>query len=143
MDLLADLVIEQETCLVEKDIHISFQLFVVDIECKVVLALFHLLLAFRHVLDYWLFFLILRRGPVKAQLLHVDNLIALKDLFFQLLNICLVHFLDFVVAIKICFFEMFEFFLKLLELFSDALVLTRNVLVFDFVLLIGIDKIFA
>jgi hypothetical protein len=87
--------------------------------------------------------LVLGRRPVEAQLLNVDDLVALEDFLFEFLHIGLVHLLDLVVAVQVGLFEVFEFLLEFLELPGDALVLAGYVLVFDFVLLIRIDEVFA
>jgi hypothetical protein len=73
----------------------------------------------------------------------VDDLVTLEDLFLEFLDIRFVHLLDFVVTVEIGFFEVLKLLLKFLELFGDALVFTRYILIFDFVLLVRFDEVLS
>ena len=73
----------------------------------------------------------------------MDDLVTLEDLFLEFLNIRFVHLLDFVVTVEIGLLEVLKLLLKFLKLFGDALVFTRYILIFDFVLLVRFDEVLA
>ena len=76
-------------------------------------------------------------------MLNVDDLVTLEDLFLEFLDIRFVHLLDFVVTVEIGLLEVLKLLLKFLKLFGDALVFTRYILIFDFVLLVRFDEVLA
>ena len=66
----------------------------------------------------------------------MDDHVALNDLFFKLLNFLLVHRLNFIVPLKVRFLEVLELPLEFFELPVDSFIVSRQILVDIFELLI-------